>query len=128
MTRPARANASAASTAPGVYTVAHRAPGRTSPAFAAQLVRGVFSKFPVAIFSLPVGRMARVLAEIIQKENFDSIVCDFVTPAINFPSMRPCVVFEHNVETVLWRRHAQNARNIAERFYLQLQASRMFPL
>jgi len=109
-----------------VYTVAHRAPGRTSPAFAAQLVRGVFSRLPVAIFRYRSVEMARVLAEIIEKEKFDSIVCDFVTPAINFPSMQPCVVFEHNVETVLWRRHAQNARNIAERLYLQLQASRMF--
>jgi polysaccharide biosynthesis protein PslH len=109
-----------------VYTVPHRPPARTSPAFAAQLARGVFSHLPVSIFRYRSAAMALLLAEIIEKEKFDSIVCDFVTPAINFPSLSSCVVFEHNVETVLWRRHAQNARNQAERAYLQLQARRMF--
>jgi glycosyltransferase involved in cell wall biosynthesis len=109
-----------------VYTVAHRPPPRTSPAFAAQLVRGLFSKLPVAAFRYRSPAMARLLAEIATKEKFDKIVCDFITPAINFPSLSSCVVFEHNVETMLWRRHAQNARNLAERLYLQLQARRMF--
>ena len=109
-----------------LYTVAHRAPGRTSPAFAAQLVRGAFSRLPVATFRYRSAAMARLLAEIIEKEKFDSIVCDFITPAINFPSLSSCVVFQHNVETALWRRHAQNARNKAESLYLRLQASRMF--
>jgi sugar transferase (PEP-CTERM/EpsH1 system associated) len=109
-----------------VYTVPHRPPARTSPAFAAQLARGVFSRLPVSIFRYRSAAMASLLSEIIKKEKFDSIVCDFVTPAINFPALSSCVVFEHNVETVLWRRHAQNARNQAERAYLQLQARRMF--
>ena len=109
-----------------VYTVTHRPPPRTSVAFVAQLARGVFSNLPVPIFRYRSSRMARLLAEIIGKENFDSIVCDFITPSVNFPSLSSCVVFEHNVETVLWRRHAQNARNRIERLYLNLQARRMF--
>jgi len=109
-----------------VYTVPHRPPSRTSLAFAAQLARGVFSNLPVAIFRYKSSGMARLLTEIIGKEKFDSIVCDFITPSINFPSLSSSVVFEHNVETVLWRRHAQNARNTAERLYLNLQARRMF--
>ena len=38
-----------------------------------------------------------------------SIVCDFLFPAVNLPSgcpARPCI-FTHNVESEIWRRHAE---------------------
>src|SRR5262249_47430758 len=54
------------------------------------------------------------------------IVCDFVTPAPNLSCLDRCVVFQHNVETMIWRRHAQNAPSWAQRRYLDLQARRMF--
>ena len=36
------------------------------------------------------------------------------------------VLFQHNVETVIWRRHSQNARRWAERAFFRMQAQRMF--
>jgi glycosyltransferase involved in cell wall biosynthesis len=109
-----------------LYYLPHRAPKRTSPAFAAQLVKGVFSKLPVAVFRYRSEAMASLLAGIIASERFDRIVCDFITPAINFPTLGSCVVFQHNVETMIWRRHAGNAGNPAAKAYLNLQARRMF--
>jgi glycosyltransferase involved in cell wall biosynthesis len=109
-----------------IYPVPHTAPKRTSPAFAAQLVKGLFSSLPVAIFRYQSAEMKRLLARLIAKEQFDSMVCDFVTPAINFPSIASSVVFQHNVETMIWRRSAETARLLAERKYLDLQARRMF--
>jgi sugar transferase (PEP-CTERM/EpsH1 system associated) len=109
-----------------VYTISHSPPPRTSLAFAAQMALGLFSSLPVVIFRYRSAAMARLLANLIDKEKFDSIVCDFITPATNFPSLRPCVVFQHNVETMIWRRYTQNARNRIEASYLNLQARRMF--
>jgi glycosyltransferase involved in cell wall biosynthesis len=109
-----------------LYHLPHATPPRTSPAFAAQLVKGLFSKLPVAVFRYRSPAMTSLLAGLIQREKFDSIVCDFITPAPNLPDLASCVVFQHNVETMIWRRHAENARNTAEKFYLNLQAERMF--
>ncbi len=50
-----------------VYTVPHRPPARTSPAFAAQLAQGVFSRLPVSIFRYRSAAMASLLAEIVEK-------------------------------------------------------------
>jgi glycosyltransferase involved in cell wall biosynthesis len=109
-----------------VYPVAHAAPKRTSPAFATQLVRGLVSALPVAIFRYQSVAMSRLLKQLIERERFDSVVCDFITPAANFPTFDGVFVFQHNVETMIWRRHTANARNLLERMYLNLQARRMF--
>ena len=109
-----------------VYPVPHRAPPRSSPRFWGQLARGLVSRLPVAIFRYQSAAMAEQIARLTAREHFDSIVCDFITPATNFSSLGNVVVFQHNVETMIWRRHAENARNPAEKLYLRLQAGRMF--
>jgi glycosyltransferase involved in cell wall biosynthesis len=109
-----------------LYPIPHTAPKRTSPAFAAQLALGAFSRLPVAVFRYRSAAMTRLLTALMSTQNFDSVVCDFITPAINFPQLSSVVVFQHNVETMIWRRHAENARNAAEKLYLNLQAKRMF--
>ena len=109
-----------------LHFVQHSPPKRTSLAFTAQLVQGLFSRLPVAVFRYRSAAMKRLLADLIAKERFDSIVCDFITPAPNFQSVSSCVVFQHNVETTIWRRHVRHARNPGEKLYLRLQASRMF--
>ena len=86
-----------------LHHLPHATPPRTSPAFAAQLVRGLVSSQPVAVFRYHSAAMSRLLASLIEKERFDSIVCDFIAPAPNFPSLSQCVIFQHNVETMIWR-------------------------
>ena len=109
-----------------LFRVPHTAPKRNSASFAAQLARGLFSALPVPVFRYQSRAMRRLLGDIIAKERYDSIVCDFITPAPNLPSIASCVVFQHNVETMIWRRYARNAPNFAARLYLKLQARRMF--
>ena len=63
----------------------------------------------------PVGkyRSARVPATAAgaarRRSRFDLIVCDFLFPAVNLPERLPCpaVIFTHNVESEIWRRHAE---------------------
>src|SRR5262249_4922542 len=44
------------------------------------------------------------------------------TPAVNFRSLEGAVLFQHNVETTIWERRAENARGAAERWFLGRQA------
>ena len=53
------------------------------------------------------------LRALLQQETYDVIVCDFVSPAgvIPWDSSTPKVLFTHNVEAVIWRRHYEVATN-----------------
>jgi sugar transferase (PEP-CTERM/EpsH1 system associated) len=53
------------------------------------------------------------LRQLLNQESFDAMVCDFVIAAgaIPWELPTPKILFTHNVESVIWRRHYQVARN-----------------
>jgi glycosyltransferase involved in cell wall biosynthesis len=70
--------------------------------------------------------MQSQIRDLLSLHKFDSVVCDFLSVAPNFPDIGRAVLFQHNVETMIWRRHAEHASGPVRRAYFQLQASRMF--
>lgn len=51
---------------------------------------------------------------------YDLLVCDYLAPMVNFlelgqPPAVPSLLFQHNVESVIFQRHAETARNPAKR-------------
>jgi glycosyltransferase involved in cell wall biosynthesis len=109
-----------------VYPVPYRTVNKSSPEFALQLIRGVVSPVPVAVFRRQSDAMAKCLAGLLAREKFDSIVVDFLVSTINMPRLDTSVVFQHNVETVIWQRYAQTATDPLRKMYFQLQARKMF--
>jgi glycosyltransferase involved in cell wall biosynthesis len=105
-----------------------RVPAHTSPLFMAQLAAGLWSPLPVAISRYRSKAMRLQIESLLAAGKYDSIVCDFLAPAPNIPDLSRCVLFQHNVETMIWRRHAQHAADPLRRVYLELQARRMFEL
>ena len=67
-------------------------------------------------------RLGRCLAE-----KPDVVVCDFLDAAINFPDsfQVPSVLFQHNVESEIWRRHATNGSSGAMKAVYRREFSRM---
>lgn len=108
------------------YPIPFRAVSKRSPRFLAQLASGLFSPLPVAIERYRSAAMERTLTELQERESFDAQVCDFLTPAINVRNIERFTVFQHNVETIIWRRHEEHAGSPIRRAYMHLQASRMF--
>lgn len=108
------------------YPVQHRIPEKTSPAFALQLAANLFSPLPLAVSRYKSRPMRDLITRLIAKECFDSIVCDFLFPAPNFPALNNCVLFQHNVETMIWQRHYETASDSARRLLFKTQADRMF--
>src|SRR5438270_5050588 len=53
------------------------------------------------------------LRQLLSEREFDVIVCDFLFAAPAIPWDFPCpkVLFTHNVEAVIWKRHYEVARN-----------------
>jgi glycosyltransferase involved in cell wall biosynthesis len=58
---------------------------------------------------------------------FDVAVCDFLDAAVNFPKELsiPTVLFQHNVESEIWRRHAETETNPVRRRIYHIEFSKM---
>ncbi len=108
------------------YPVKRPIPARGSARFFGQLARNLASPLPLAVGRYASPEMREQIASLIREHRFDSIVCDFLSMVPNFPDLSRCVLFQHNVETVIWRRHAEHAPSALRRAYFRQQASRMF--
>jgi glycosyltransferase involved in cell wall biosynthesis len=108
------------------YPVRLEVPPRRSPAFLAQLAGNLFSSMPLSLSRYHSADMRRQIGALLREFQFDSVVCDFLSPAPNFEHLENCVLFQHNVETMIWRRHAENAPDPLRKAYFKLQAERMF--
>ena len=66
--------------------------------------------YAVAKFTHP--QVRRAVEEHLEGRGFDTAVCDFLSASLNFPDPLPApvVLFQHNVETMLWRRMAQTEK------------------
>ncbi len=115
----------AAEYAQEVIRVPFGAPARGTVSFYGALGTNLLSPLPYAIakyrsaaFEREVGRLAATV---------DVVVCDFLAPAVNLPATLPVptVLFQHNVEAEIWRRHAEVARNPIARGYFGSQWRRM---
>jgi polysaccharide biosynthesis protein PslH len=108
------------------YPVRLNVPQRRSLAFVIQLAENLFSSMPLSLSRYHSAAMQKQIAAILRESQFDSIVCDFLSPAPNFEHLENCVLFQHNVETMIWRRHAENAPDPLRKLYFKVQADRMF--
>lgn len=62
-----------------------------------------------------------------REQRFDVAVCDFLDAAVNFPAKLtiPTVLFQHNVESEIWRRHAATQSNAAMRLIYRIEYAKM---
>ena len=71
--------------------------------------------------------MTAAIRELAAKNDYDVIICDFLAPAVNLPRGLQCpvVLFQHNVEAAIWKRHYEVQKNTAKRIYLSWQWLKM---
>ncbi len=103
----------------------HAPPPRSSLAIVPQVLRSTLSKVPLAVSRYASNEQRRKIAELIATEGYDSIVCDFLASAPNVPEISQSVLFQHNVETTIWERHAAQSPTGMRKLYFALQAAKM---
>jgi len=108
------------------YPVEYRIPDKSSPAFYLELVKGLFSAIPVAVERFHPPGIRELLENLLRREKFDCAVVDHLAPTAYYPDLAHAVFFQHNVETVIWRRHVEHAGDPLKRAYFKLQADRMY--
>ena len=69
---------------------------------------------PYSVRSFKVAYVQHLLSSRAFTSKFDIAVCDFLASAVNFPTNAsiPTVLFQHNVESLLWKRRAQFASDL----------------
>jgi glycosyltransferase involved in cell wall biosynthesis len=69
--------------------------------------------------------LLRLVETLTRLEKFDVIVCDFLSSAANIPDLSSVVLFQHNVESMIWKRHTEHAGSAWHRAYSRGQYERM---
>jgi glycosyltransferase involved in cell wall biosynthesis len=69
--------------------------------------------------------LKRLVETLTRREKFDAIVCDFLASAANVPDLGRAVLFQHNVESAIWKRHAEHAPSLLHEAYSRGQYQRM---
>jgi sugar transferase (PEP-CTERM/EpsH1 system associated) len=95
--------------------------------FYAELLLNLGSSLPYAVRKYQSAQLRRELSERVKAGDIDLVVCDFLAPAANVPLglARPTVLFQHNVEAMIWRRHYEVQTNPLKKAYLFAQWLKM---
>lgn len=112
---------------PGAETIHTAALDGHFVAQALDYVGGVFRPVPFAVSKFTHPKVQRAVSNWLQLQELDVAVCDFLSASRNFPEklLTPTVLFQHNVESALWRRMADAESNPARRLVYQLEAKKM---
>jgi glycosyltransferase involved in cell wall biosynthesis len=85
------------------------------------------SRAPYAINKFTSNQVRRMLVDWDHENRFDVFVCDFLSASHNFPAKlkTPSVLFQHNVESVLWERQSKHETTLLKRYVFKLESTKM---
>jgi polysaccharide biosynthesis protein PslH len=85
------------------------------------------SGVPFSIRKFTDRAAGKKIEQLIGQEKFGAVVCDFLAPSLTFPRKLwgQTILFQHNVETVLWDRMLASEPSRLKRLLYRLEAGRM---
>ena len=90
-----------------------------------QSLPGPLDRIPLPVLRYRSRALLRQVETLTRREKFDAIVCDFLASAANIPELGNAVLFQHNVESSIWKRHTEHAPTPWHRAYCRGQYERM---
>jgi sugar transferase (PEP-CTERM/EpsH1 system associated) len=107
--------------------IPHRQRQKFTTGFYLELAQNLVSPLPYAIVKYRSAEMQRKVNELTQTNRYDVVICDFLAPAVNVPPGLSCptVLFQHNVEAMIWQRHYEVQNNPIKKAYLYGQWRKM---
>jgi glycosyltransferase involved in cell wall biosynthesis len=101
--------------------------GRGSVAKRIDYLRGLASPAPYSVGQFTHRKVQRLLSSWMADGRFDVVVCDFLASALNFPRRlkTPVVLFQHNVESLLWQRRASHETGWLNRVVSRVEYEKM---
>ena len=95
--------------------------------FYVQIFLRMFSRYPITVLNDWDRKIQAQLAGLLEQEKFDLLICDFVQSSLNVRRLHryPTLLFQHNVEAVIARRHYEMAANPLMKLFWWLQYAKM---
>jgi sugar transferase (PEP-CTERM/EpsH1 system associated) len=105
--------------------VPHTQRQKFTAGFYAALFSNLVSSLPYAIKKYTSPELRQEISR--RAGDCDVVVCDFLAPAANVPANlgKPTVLFQHNVEAMIWKRHCEVQNNPLKKAYLFAQWKKM---
>ena len=104
-------------------TIPHRTSEKFSMQFYFELANNLASPLPYFMQKYRSPAMQAEIERRVRGGEFDLVVCDFLNPAVNMPRDLgvPTLLFQHNVEAMIWRRHYEVQANPVKKAFLKNQ-------
>ena len=82
---------------------------------------------PYAVIRADSAGVRWALKQSFDAAKFDLAVCDFLLPTVSIPAKRsvPIVLFQHNVESEIWRRHVEVESNPLVKLLYRIELAKM---
>lgn len=97
-------------------------PKRSSVTFAASVARSWVSRYPVDLWKWRVRAVREQVEALLATGDVDLAIADFLFAASNVPTgLVPVVLFEHNVEYLIWQRLARIESRLWRRPFLEIE-------
>jgi glycosyltransferase involved in cell wall biosynthesis len=87
----------------------------------------ITSPLPYAVGRFACKQVQKTIRQFFDARKFDVAVCDFLDAAVNFPAQLSTisVLFQHNIEAEIWRRHAETESNPVKRRLYNIECRKM---
>ena len=84
---------------------------------------------PYAVTKFTSNKVRSLISEWDRQRRFDVLVCDFLSASLNFEKglRTPVVLFQHNVESALWKRQAKHEASPVKRLAFKIESAKMSP-
>jgi sugar transferase (PEP-CTERM/EpsH1 system associated) len=107
--------------------IPHQQRQKFTAGFYLELAQNLVSPLPYAVVKYRSAEMQRKINELTRTNRYDVLICDFLAPAVNVPRSLSCpaVLFQHNIEAMIWRRHHEVQTNPIKKTYLYGQWRKM---
>jgi len=112
---------------PGTICTYTAAPDTTAAERYLDYLRRLPSRAPYAVSKFTARQVRQTVSDWIRQQKFDVAVCDFLSSTLNFPDhlATPSALFQHNVETVLWKRKAEFEVKTVDRIVSKIEYAKM---
>jgi glycosyltransferase involved in cell wall biosynthesis len=99
----------------------------TPAGLALDYAKRVWSPAPYAVTKFTAAPVRALVSRWLEARRFDVAVCDFLSASLNFPATSPvpALLFQHNVESMLWQRQSREERHPIKRVVFGIEAAKM---
>lgn len=103
-------------------------PKRYSLRFYWEIFKKSFSIYPVTMLNDFSPELENAVLKELESDNYTLAICDFMQSTLNFRKVRniPIILFQHNVESTISKRHMNRAKDPISKIFWWLQFRKMF--